>query len=100
MALAVASMAATSCSDDIDLVIPHATNITFDEVAPSQRFSHVIKQGGFDMQGIHFNAVTSGTQLSAGICSKGISLRKVFWHSLISKIAATPLSTLPSRPQK
>ncbi|WP_438589667.1 hypothetical protein [Duncaniella freteri] len=70
LALAMTSMVSTSCSDDIDLVIPHATNITFDEVAPPQRFSHVITQGGFDVQGIHFNAVSSGNQLTGGFCAK------------------------------
>lgn len=98
LALAVASMAATSCSDDIDLVIPHATNITFDEVAPSQRFSHVIKQGGFDMQGIHFNAVTSGAQLSAGFCASNRSMRSFTWTGTEAAIDSVRYSTFSTRP--
>ena len=35
-----------SCSDDIDLVVPHATNITFSELEIPERFSHVIPDGG------------------------------------------------------
>ena len=39
-----------SCSDDIDLVIPHATNITFSELEIPTRFSHVIPDGGFSVE--------------------------------------------------
>ncbi len=92
------SMVSTSCSDDIDLVIPHATNITFDEVAPPQRFSHVITQGGFDVQGIHFNAVSSGNQLTGGFCASNRSMRSLTWTGTEAAVDSMRYSTFSTRP--
>ena len=98
LALAMTSMVSTSCSDDIDLVIPHATNITFDEVAPPQRFSHVITQGGFDVQGIHFNAVSSGNQLTGGFCASNRSMRSLTWTGTEAAVDSMRYSTFSTRP--
>ena len=64
-----------SCSDELDLVIPHATNITFSELEISQRFSHVIPEGGFTVAGMKFNTVKTGNQLAAGFCYSNRSNR-------------------------
>ena len=98
LALAMTSMVSTSCSDDIDLVIPHATNITFDEVAPPQRFSHVITQGGFDVQGIHFNAVSGRNQLTGGFCASNRSMRSLTWTGTEAAVDSMRYSTFSTRP--
>ena len=57
-----------SCSDDMDLVIPHADNITFSELEIPTRFSHVIPDNGFSVAGMNFNTVKAGKQLAGGFC--------------------------------
>lgn len=71
----------TSCSDDIDLVIPHATNITFSELEIPSRFSHVIPEGGFSVAGMKFNTVKSGSQLAGGFCYSNRSERSFVWNN-------------------
>ena len=68
-----------SCSDDMDLVIPHADNITFSELEIPTRFSHVIPDNGFSVAGMNFNTVKAGKQLAGGFCYSNRSLRSFTW---------------------
>lgn len=68
-----------SCSDDMDLVIPHADNITFSELEIPTRFSHVIPDNGFSVAGMNFNTVKAGKQLTGGFCYSNRSLRSFTW---------------------
>lgn len=70
-----------SCSDDIDLLVPHATNITFAELEIPTRFSHIIPDGGFTASGIKFNTVKSGSQLAGGFCYSNRSNRSFVWNN-------------------
>lgn len=79
MAGALAVMA-TSCSDDLDVVIPAPDNITFNEIQMPDRFTHVINDGGFSASGVNFNAVKSGSQLAGGFCLSNRSLRSFVWR--------------------
>lgn len=67
---------ASSCSEDLELVVPEPDNITFNEIQMPDRFSHVISDGGFSESGIHFNAVKSGNQLAGGFCVSNRSFRQ------------------------
>lgn len=89
----------TACNDDIDLVIPHANNITFSELEIPTRFSHVIHDGGFTVQGIHFNASKSSDgQLSAGFCYSNRSYRSFVWTNTPEAIDSIRYSVYSSRP--
>ena len=88
-----------SCSDDIDLVIPHATNITFSELEIPTRFSHVIPDGGFSVEGIHFNTVKSSDgQLSGGFCYSNRSNRSFVWQNTPEAIDSIRYSVWTTRP--
>ncbi len=51
---AIFALILSSCNDDIDLIIPHPTNITFEELQIPERFSHVTPDGGFSVGGGKF----------------------------------------------
>ena len=75
----VALVAFTSCNDDLDVRIPYPTNITLNELTLDKNFTHKIVNGGFESQGIHFNAVESNGQLDAGFCYSNRSQRSFTW---------------------
>lgn len=79
--LCFVTAALSACNDDIDLVIPHATNITFEELKLQQRFSHAIPDGGFSCDGLKFNTVKSGSQLAAGFCYSNRNDRSFVWNN-------------------
>ena len=70
-----------SCSDEDELLVPHATNITFSELEIPERFSHVIPDGGFSASGMKFNTVKSGKQLAGGFCYSNRSNRSFVWNN-------------------
>lgn len=72
----------TSCSDDLDLVVPYPTNITFENLELPSRFTHVVPDGGFTTDGIHFNTVKGADgQLTAGFCYSNRSMRSFVWNN-------------------
>ena len=72
----------TSCGDDIDLVIPYPTNITFEELEIPTRFSHVIPDNGFSVQGLNFRTVKAADgQLAGGFCYSNRSNRSFVWQN-------------------
>ncbi len=73
--MAVIGALTTACTDDLDVVIPEPDNITFDEIAPQSRFTHVIPDNGFSCSGLNFNTVRSGSQLAGGFCISNRSYR-------------------------
>ena len=87
-----------SCSDDLDIVIPHATNITFSELEISERFSHVIPDGGFTVAGMRFNTIKSGNQLEAGFCYSNRSNRSFVWNNDEVSIDSMRYSVWSSKP--
>lgn len=88
-----------SCSDDIDLVVPHATNITFSELEIPERFSHVIPDGGFSVEGINFNTVKSADgQLAGGFCYSNRSNRSFVWQDTPEAIDSIRYSVWTTRP--
>lgn len=87
------------CSDDIDLVIPHPTNITFSELEIPTRFSHVIPEGGFSVQGLNFNTVkSSDNQLTGGFCYSNRSNRSFVWTNTPEAIDSIRYSVWSTRP--
>lgn len=88
-----------ACSDDIDLKIPHADNITFSELEIPTRFSHVIPDGGFSVQGINFNTVKSSDgQLEGGFCYSNRSNRSFVWTNTTEAIDSIRYSVWSTRP--
>ena len=75
------AMIVTSCSDEDELLVPHANNVTFSELEINERFSHVIPDGGFTASGMKFNTVKSGKQLSGGFCYSNRSNRSFVWNN-------------------
>ncbi|MGN0281767.1 MAG: DUF4465 domain-containing protein [Prevotella sp.] len=70
-----------SCSDELELRAPHATNITFSELEIPERFSHVIPEDGFAVAGMKFNTVKEGKQLKGGFCFSNRSNRSFVWNN-------------------
>lgn len=92
-------MGFASCSDELDLVVPYPTNITFDELSIPQRFSHVVPDGGFDASGIHFNTVKDASgQLAGGFCYSNRSLRNFTWTGTQEAIDSMRYSVYTSKP--
>ena len=87
-----------SCSDDMDLVIPHATNITFSELQIPARFSHVIPDNGFAVAGMKFNTVKSGNQLKGGFCYSNRSMRSFTWAGDGTSLDSVRYSVWTTRP--
>lgn len=88
-----------ACNDDIDLVIPHPTNITFSELEIPTRFSHVIPDGGFSVQGMNFNTVKSADgQLTGGFCYSNRSNRSFVWTNTTEAIDSIRYSVWSTRP--
>ncbi len=87
-----------SCSDDIDLVIPHADNITFSELEIPSRFSHVIPDGGFSVAGMHFNTQKSGNQLTGGFCYSNRSMRSFVWNNDETSMDSVRYSVWTAKP--
>lgn len=89
----------TSCSDDIDLVIPYPTNITFDELEIPTRFSHVIPDNGFSVQGLNFHTVkASDGQLNGGFCYSNRSNRSFVWQNTPEALDSIRYSVWSTRP--
>lgn len=89
----------TSCKDNIDLVIPYPTNITFEELQIPERFSHVIPEQGFTVQGIKFNTVKSSDgQLKGGFCYSNRSNRSFVWNNTPQSIDSIRYSVWSTRP--
>lgn len=79
LGLMMATGVMASCSDEMDLVVPYPTNITFSELELG-RFTHNVPDGGFDSKGIHFNTVKADNgQLEAGFCYSNRSMRSFTW---------------------
>ncbi|MGN0282360.1 MAG: DUF4465 domain-containing protein [Prevotella sp.] len=89
-----------SCSDEDELLIPHATNITFSELEISERFSHVIPDGGFTASGIRFNTVKQGNQLAAGFCYSNRSNRSFVWNNDEVSIDSMRYSVWSTKPNQ
>lgn len=87
-----------SCSDEMDLVIPHATNITFSELEIPERFSHIIPDGGFTAAGMKFNTVKSGNQLAGGFCYSNRSNRSFVWNNDEVSMDSVRYSVWSTRP--
>lgn len=88
-----------SCEDDIDLVVPHTTNITFEELDIPTRFSHVIPDKGFSVRGMNFNTVKSADgQLSGGFCYSNRSNRSFTWTNTVEAIDSIRYSVWSTRP--
>ena len=87
-----------SCSDDMDLIVPHADNITFSELQIPERFSHVIPDGGFTVSGIKFNTVKEGKQLKGGFCYSNRSNRSFVWNNDEVSIDSMRYSVFSTRP--
>lgn len=87
-----------SCSDEMDLEVPHATNITFSELEIPTRFSHVIPENGFSVAGINFNTVKKGSQLAGGFCYSNRSLRSFTWGGDEAAVDSMRYSVWSTRP--
>ena len=68
-----------SCSDDLEVRVPYPTNITLNELKLDGNFTHKIVNGGFESQGIHFNAMEVNGQLDAGFCYSNRAQRSFTW---------------------
>lgn len=97
--LSVAIILFSSCNDDIDLVIPHANNITFSELEIPERFSHVIPDNGFSVQGINFNTRKSTDgQLEAGFCYSNRSNRSFVYNNTPESLDSIRYSVWSTKP--
>lgn len=89
----------TSCSDDIDLVIPYPTNITFEELEIPTRFSHVIPDNGFSVQGLNFHTVKAADgQLAGGFCYSNRSNRSFVWQNTPEAMDSIRYSVWSTKP--
>lgn len=92
------ALAATSCSDDLDVVIPEPDNITFEDLQLPSRFTHVIPDGGFSTSGLKFNTVKSGSQLAGGFCYSNRSNRSFVWNNDETSMDSVRYSVWTIRP--
>lgn len=90
----------SACSDDIDLVIPHADNITFSELELPDRFTHAIPDGGFSVAGMKFNTVKEGNQLKGGFCYSNRSNRSFVWNNDEVSMDSIRYSVFSTRPNQ
>lgn len=97
----IVALFATACSDDFELRIPHPDNITLNELKLDKDFTHLIPEGGFSSQGIHFNTVKSAdNQLEAGFCYSNRSMRSFVWNNDVVSIDSIRYSVYTSLPNR
>ena len=88
----------TSCSDELELRVPYPNNITLNELT-LERSSHVVPEGGFSSQGIHFNTVKGADgQLEAGFCYSNRMKRSLPWNGDELSIDSMRYSVYNARP--
>ena len=96
---AIFALILSSCNDDIDLIIPHPTNITFEELQIPERFSHVTPDGGFSVGGVNFNTIKSSAgQLKGGFSYSNRSNRSFLWNNKPQAIDSIRYSVWTTRP--
>ena len=89
----------TACSDDIDLVMPYPTNITFENLEIKDRFTHVVPDGGFSTDGLNFNTVKAADgQLAGGFCYSNRSMRSYVWNNDVQSIDSMRYSIFTAKP--
>lgn len=91
----VALITFASCSDDLEVRVPYPTNITLNELKLDGNFTHKIVNGGFESQGIHFNAVEIKGQLDAGFCYSNRSQRSFTWKGDETSLDSLRYSVYP-----
>lgn len=89
----------TACSDDMDVLVPYPTNITFNELKLDKNFTHNVPEGGFASQGIHFNTKKAADgQLEAGFCYSNRSQRSFVWKNDVVSMDTVRYSVWTTKP--